>query len=185
MGQNDYSLSAATVTSWITSVRSVWASTRIFCIPSLALPKASIIQTGVTNSADANAFYGALPSALYIPGIASFYSYDAASGGSHPNVEGQRRDATQVTQIVQSKVGAPRQAQRNRSSLSRLRNQRSRRSRVSSQVRPARLHPLTRPPRFSFLFMAHSCPRTPVFFFAITAALAVFAVAGRKRQLMN
>jgi hypothetical protein len=28
-------------------------------------------------------------------------------------------------------------------------------------------------------------PRTPVFFFAVTAALAVFAVAGRKRQLTN
>ncbi|HEX7515800.1 MAG TPA: hypothetical protein VF345_00790 [Chthoniobacterales bacterium] len=28
-------------------------------------------------------------------------------------------------------------------------------------------------------------PRTPVFFFAITAALAVFAIAGRKRQLTN
>ena len=28
-------------------------------------------------------------------------------------------------------------------------------------------------------------PRTPVFFFAVTAALAVFAIAGRKRQLTN
>jgi hypothetical protein len=28
-------------------------------------------------------------------------------------------------------------------------------------------------------------PRTPVFFLAITAALAVFAIVGRKKQLTN
>jgi hypothetical protein len=28
-------------------------------------------------------------------------------------------------------------------------------------------------------------PRTPVFFLAITAALALFAIVGRKRQLTN
>lgn len=105
MGANDQSLTSTQVADTITAMRGEWPDTPIFCLPNALRSNASVIEDGVDEAADANAYYlDAPPVALYSAGTGSVFSTDAQLPGSHANALGQAWDGANVAAAISEKL---------------------------------------------------------------------------------